>query len=122
MGLVLAGAGCASAVTATHRSDVRASAAVSNPEPRLLVAGPARLLHANIDRRAGVTFLRVPLHASAEPDCRGGVALGWDGESDIEVREDEAVCVAVVHKTRISWHARPIAGAPEPVQHASLLP
>jgi hypothetical protein len=96
--------------------------AVAAAAPAVLIAGPTRLLHANFDRRAGVVFTRVSLRrAGAIPDCRSGVAVAWDGESDLEVQADELICVGAVRRVNLSWHAR-AAGAeiPEGTQHASL--
>jgi hypothetical protein len=121
--LALAIAGCATATTTARASatDLRGNANVSTPQPRLLVAGPVELLHVNVDRKAGATFLRVPRLAGALPDCRSGAPLIWDGESDLFVRQDESVCVAVRHNARVSWHARQVpAGLTQGTQHASL--
>lgn len=122
LGLAFAAGGCASAgSTRTATPDLRGNASVSTPQPRLLVAGPIELLHVNVDRKAGATFLRVPHLAGAMPDCRSGAPLAWDGESDLYVRQDESVCVAVVHDARVSWHARSVpAGLESGTRHASL--
>jgi hypothetical protein len=108
--VALAVAGCATATTSTRAAahDLRGNANVSTPQPRLLVAGPVELLHVNVDRKAGATFLRVPRLAGALADCRNGAPLAWDGESDLYVRQDESVCVAVLHNARVSWHAREV--------------
>ena len=80
--------------------------------------GPVRLLHVNVDKKAGAHFTRVPNHAGAMPDCAGGAPIAWDGESDLDVGSGESVCVAVVHDARVSWHAREL---PAPLGlHASL--
>ena len=122
LGLAFAGGGCASAgLTRTATPDLRGNATVSTPQPRLLVAGPIELLHVNVERKAGATFLRVPRLAGAMPDCRSGAPLAWDGESDLYVRQDESVCVAVVHDARVSWHARSVPpGLESGTRHASL--
>lgn len=81
--------------------------------------GPVRLLHVNVDKKAGARFIRVPKHEGAIPDCGSGAPLAWDGESDLEVGSGESVCVAVLHDARVSWHARPMP-APVGFEHASL--
>lgn len=114
--------GCAGGqVKLNQPSDVRSNVAVAAAAPAVLLAGPTRLLHANFDRRAGVVFTRVSLQQGGIPDCRSGVAVAWDGESDLEVRADELICVGAVRRVNLSWHARAVgAEIPEGTQHASL--
>jgi hypothetical protein len=81
--------------------------------------GPVRLLHVNIDKKAGARFLRVPKHEGSVPTCDSGAPLAWDGESDLVVGSGESVCVAVLHDARVSWHARQLS-APVGFEHASL--
>jgi hypothetical protein len=123
LGVALAVAGCASVATSTRAAapDLRGNANVSTPQPRLLVAGPVELLHVNVDRKAGATFLRTPQVAGGIPDCRSGAPLAWDGESDLYVHTGESVCVAVLRDARVSWHARSVPVGPgRGTQHASL--
>jgi len=122
-GLVIGGVACASTsgVTVNVPPEMRSSVAVSNAEPRLLTAGPTRLLHANYDRRAGVVFLRAPQQVGASADCRRGVPVRWDGQSDLDVSPSESICVTASRKVNLSWHARALgAEIPEGTQHASL--
>jgi hypothetical protein len=125
LGLALAAGGCAAGqqqvVTARVHSttDLRGTARVSTPSPVVLVMGPVRLLHVNVDKKAGAHFTRVPSRAGAMPDCAGGAPIAWDGESDLDVGSGESVCVAVVHDARVSWHARQLP-VPAGFQHASL--
>jgi hypothetical protein len=81
--------------------------------------GPVRLLHVNVDKKAGAHFIRVPNREGTIPDCGSGAPLAWDGESDLVVGSGESVCVAVVHDARVSWHARQMP-APVGFQNASL--
>jgi hypothetical protein len=110
LGLALAAGGCATGQTTArvHSTDLRGSARVSTPAPVVIVMGPVRLLHVNVDKKAGAHFIRVPHRdgATALADCGNGAPLAWDGESDLDVGSGESVCVAVNHDTRISWHAR----------------
>jgi hypothetical protein len=122
-GLVIGGVACASTsgVTVNVPPEVRNSVAVSNAEPQLLIAGPTRLLHANYDRRAGVVFLRAPQQGGAAADCKLGVPVRWNGESDFDVGAGESICVTASRKVNLSWHARALgAEIPEGTQHASL--
>ena len=125
MGIVGAFAfgGCAGGqVKLYNPPDVRSNVAVAAAASAVLTAGPTRLLHANFDRRAGVVFTRVSLQQSGGAhDCRTGVAVKWDGESDLDVRPDELICVGAVRRVNVSWHARAVGAAiPEGTQHASL--
>jgi hypothetical protein len=104
--------------THTASSDLRGSARVSKPSPALIVMGPVRLLHVNIDKTAGARFIRVPKHDGAV-DCGSGAPLAWDGQSDLVVGSGESVCVAVLHDARVSWHAQRLS-APIGFEHASL--
>ena len=111
-------AACATTSPAGH-SDLRGRTAVSTPVPQLLVTGPVRLLHANYDRRAGVTFSKAVMTDGASAiDCRSAALVGWDGEADLEVREGEGICVAASRDVNLLWHARPGVSAPQPTQHA----
>jgi hypothetical protein len=122
LGLTVAVGGCASAsTTRTAVPDLRGAANISTPQPRWLVAGPVDLLHVNVERIAGATFLRVPEHAGTAPDCRSGAPIDWDGETDLYVHPDESICVTVLRNARVAWHARAMpAGFVVPeTQHAS---
>jgi hypothetical protein len=115
--------GCAGGqVKLNHPPDVRSNVAVPAAAPAVLIAGPTRLLHANFDRRAGVVFTRVSWpQGGAVPSCGSGVAVAWDGESDLDVGAGELICVGAVRRVNLSWHARPVgAEIPEGTQHASL--
>ena len=101
------------------RSDLRGRTAISNPAPRLLVTGPVRLLHANFDRQAGVTFFKAAqTDATGALDCGGSAPVGWDGETDLDVREGEGICVAAARDVNLLWHARTGVAAPQATQHA----
>jgi hypothetical protein len=101
------------------RPDLRGRTAVSTPTPRLLVTGPVRLLHANFDRRAGVAFFKAAqTDATGAIDCGGSAPVGWDGETDLEIREGEGICVAAARDVNLFWHARTGVDAPVPTQHA----
>jgi hypothetical protein len=122
LGLAFAAGGCATGqqnLARVHSTDLRGTARVSTPAPALLVMGPVKLLHVNVDKKAGAHFIRVPNHDGTMPDCGSGAPLAWDGESDLVVGAGESVCVAVVHDARVSWHARQMP-APIGFQRASL--
>jgi hypothetical protein len=115
IGLAFATVACASTSGAGGEStlDMRGSTAVASAEPALLLAGPARLLHVNADRRMGVTLYRVSRHEGTSADCRAvrqEAVIDWDRESDLLVRKDETICVSAARATHLSWHARPASG------------
>ena len=123
LGLAFATVACASTSGAAGESmaDMRGNTALAGSEPALLLAGPARLLHVNADRHAGVTLYRVARRDGTATDCRGvrrEAVLDWDRESDLLVRKDETICVAAAGRTQLSWHARPETGDLAEVQHA----
>ena len=113
----MAACGSSSPAVRSIRSDLRGTA-VSNPAPRLLVSGPVRLLHANYDRRSGVTFSKATLADGATAiDCGRSAPFGWDGESDLDVREGEGICVTAAREVSLTWHAR-MGVEPHTAQHA----
>ena len=122
-GLVFTGVACAGSpsVTVNVPPELRSSVAVTSAEPRLLITGPTRLLHANFDRRARVVFSRASQQGGEAPDCKTAVPLGWDGQSDLDVSPGEFICVTASRRVNLSWHARPLgAEIPDGTQHASL--
>ena len=123
LGLAFATVACASTsgVAGESIADLRGNTALVGTEPALLLAGPARLLHVNADRDAGVTLYRVARRDGTAADCRGvrrEAVLDWDRESDLLVRKDETICVAAAGRTQLSWHARPASGDTVEVQQA----
>jgi hypothetical protein len=110
LGLALFAGGCATA------TDVRGTARLESPGPALLVTGPVEILHVNVDQKAAARFSRV---VGANQDCRFGQPLAWNGESDLKLHAGESVCVEVQHRTRVSWHARPLPASFAPQVQAS---
>jgi hypothetical protein len=118
-GLALGAAACASVRAPI---DMRGRTALTGTEPRLLIAGPARLLHVNADR-TGLTVYRVPRQEGTEADCRvvkSEQAVDWDRESVLQIGKDETVCVSGRRLTQLSWHARSARTEPVGTQQASL--
>lgn len=104
LGLALFTGGCATA------SDVRGSARVASPGPALLVSGPMKILHVNVDQKVRARFSRVD---GTTGDCHAGAPLAWDGETDLILGQGESVCVEVNRATRVSWHARKVPATPQ---------
>jgi hypothetical protein len=122
LAIAVGSSGCAG-VSGSVRSatfDVRGSALVSDPEPQMLIEGPVRLLHVDLDRTRDVTLFRVPRRPGSGVDCRqqavaiaaNELARAGTSHLDLDVAADQAVCFAVgpeprgSRKVLLSWHAR----------------
>ena len=101
--------------------DYRGSAARVAAEPRPLLAGPARLLHVNADRRTPFTLYRIQTEAGKPADCGGArrdVVVDL-AQGAILVGKGETICVVAQGRTQVSWHAKPVTGDLG-TQHAAL--
>jgi hypothetical protein len=117
-GLAIGMSGCASWASP---SDYRGSAARVGTEPRPLVAGPARLLHVNADRRTPFTLYRIRTEPGKPADCGGArrdVVVDL-AQGAIVVGKNETICVAAQGGAQVSWHAKPVTGDVG-TQHASM--
>jgi hypothetical protein len=117
-GLALGMSGCA---TWAPPADYRGSAARVTAEPRPLLAGPARLLHVNADRRTPFTLYRIRTEPGKPADCVGArrnVVVDLDSGA-IVVEKNETICIAAQGAAQVSWHAKPVSGD-HGTQHASL--
>ena len=87
---------------------------------RVIVTGPLRLLHANYDKGAGVVFLRAAQQqGTSASDCVDAVPMGWGWESDLAVREGEAIlCLGGARGPRVVARALGCSGGTGGVQHA----
>jgi hypothetical protein len=113
-------AGCATTVDYKLAHDIRGDAAVTAHQAQPLVAGPIRLLHANFEGRTAPQFSRV-WRRDDHADCASGTALAWDGQSTVELRKDELICVGAATPGRIWWHGRSLnETAPASTEQASL--
>lgn len=144
-------AGCAGPAheSRTGPAEVRQSIAVSDSQPRLLLVGPARLLHVQIEsdrRKSTVSVFRAPRKLGTSADCEvkaegGRGALSGRGAS-VDISKDEVVCAKVEanvgkgkvskvdRRARLSFHALATPevkskeakeAAPAPLHEASLL-
>jgi hypothetical protein len=86
-----------------------------------LLAGPARLLHVNADRRTQFTLYRVPTEPGKTADCVGARrdAVVTLDQGAVLIGKNETICVAAQGATHVSWHAKPVTGDLG-TQHASL--
>ena len=103
--------GCAT--TADHKpaQDIRGAAAVTGRDAQPLVAGPIRLLHANFESRVAPHFSRVWKRGD-HIDCNSATPLAWDGQTEVELRKDELICVAAGATTPSSIIPLQLSSAP----------
>jgi hypothetical protein len=114
--------GMAACAGLAPRPDYRGSTARVGAEPRPLLAGPARLLHVNTDRRTPFTLYRVRMEPGKPVDCgqaRQEAVIDLEQGAGMLVGKDETICVAAQGLAHVSWHAKHITGDIE-IQHASL--
>jgi hypothetical protein len=115
------GIGMSGCATWAPPPDYRGSAARVAAEPRPLLAGPARLLHVNADRRTPFTLYRIRTEPGQPADCGGArrdVVVDLT-EGAVLIGKNETICVAAQGVAQVSWHARPVSGDLG-TQHASL--
>lgn len=117
-GLAIGMSGCA---TWASPSDYRGSAGRVGAEPRPLLAGPARLLHVNADRRTPFTLYRIRTEPGKSADCGGARrdAVVDLAHGAVVVGRNETICVVAQGSAQVSWHAKPVTGDLG-TQHASL--
>ena len=127
--------GCATTrlLSPGETNELRTTASVFERAPQLLVTGPARLLHVDLDgnSRDPVTIYRVARLEGTPADCRQGAAPVWTESLrapgvkrivvDVEVPNGEVACLVVDRDAKaesggrpvlVSWHARQFAPGP----------
>lgn len=116
-----AGAVCATTpATLSRGKDLHASARVGSVGARVLVIGPALLMHVDVDGRDDLALYTVARKDGTEADCAGPLTgerkrlrPGTANLVNLSVADREVVCVAVEPNTRtasVNWHARRIDG------------
>ena len=119
-GLALWGCSAPSTMVRPTALDLRGNATVSGSEAQPFLAGPMRLLHVNADGRTAPRFSHVWKRDGAV-DCHRGTPLAWDGESSVDIADDELLCVAADSPVRLLWHGRPaVQSVPAAPAQASL--
>jgi hypothetical protein len=115
---IAAGAGCATTAGGGAR-DIHASATVGGVGPRMLTAGPALLIHVDVEGKNDLALYTVARKLGTDADCaaspagqsvrlRGGVS----NHVNVTLNGDEAVCVAPqAGHAAILWHVK-TPGAP----------
>jgi hypothetical protein len=115
------GVGCATVSGGHARGrDVHASARIAGDASRVLVTGPALLMHVDVDGRDDLSLYAVRRSTGTEADC-GGARIGEPRRLrprvanlvNIEVPADQSICVGAAPNARtaaVMWHARRIEG------------
>jgi len=127
----LMASGCAAGGAMNH-AEVRVATKLEGASPKMIVAGPARLLHVDVHGRDALSLYSVKRAADGSFSCAAQASTGArslrqgaSNELNIVVAEDEAVCLAngsgVARDSDVSWHARRGADAPVEALHASNL-
>ena len=128
----LAGAaGCATASGGrAERRDQHTSVRISGDAARVLVAGPALLMHVDVEGRDDLALYAVARKTGTEADCATGqsgerrrVRPGVSNRVNITVAADQEICIAAAPRNRstsVMWHARRIDGGAVAGQGAAL--
>jgi len=128
IGAALMAGGCA-AGGVTH-AEVRMATTVKAGSAQVMVNGPARLLHVDVRGRQSLNVYSVKRGTDGAVDCadkvRSEIASlrqGTSNQLNVEVRGDEAVCLANessgADHADVSWHARRASGEPTASLQAS---
>jgi len=117
----LAAAGCAT-TSGGHGGghDVHSSARIAGDGARVLVSGPAWLLHVDVEGRDDLLLYAVARKDGTDADCTSGPTVekkrlrpGQSNPVNLSVAADQTICVGAATKARttsVMWHARRIDG------------
>ena len=124
---IFCGAGCSTTSLAVrpHVADVRMSIPMRGDAPRLLVVGPARLLHVDVQGHGVVSLYSVRAETGLESDCAGEalpkamtLIPAESNQLNLDVPAGQAVCMVSVNREgkrqgEVHLHARrQMTGAP----------
>jgi hypothetical protein len=129
---VLMASGCTTTAASGLRraAEVRVATTLDAGTPKLIVSGPARLLHVDVHGRKSLSIYSVKRDATGAADCASAVRSAVrplrqsaSTELNLQVREDEAICLAGAGgdggRADVAWHARRGAEVAAEVMHAS---
>ena len=113
-------------------AEVRIATKLEGASPKMIVAGPARLLHVDVHGRQELSLYSVKRAPDGSFNCAAVASSdalplrhGASNELNLVVPADEAVCLAngsgIARDTEIAWHARRGTDAPAETLHASNL-
>ena len=127
---VFLASGCAGAGASgmQRAAEVRVATTLEAGSPKLMVSGPARLLHVDVEGHQTLNVYTVKRDAAGEASCAGktrtearALRQAATTELNLQVGDDEVVCLANAAgdapRVDVSWHARRGAGAPIEVGH-----
>jgi hypothetical protein len=110
--------GAVASASPRRAPDVRGETMLSAAAPQLVVAGPARLLHVDVEgARGGVSLYSVDSASGGSEACRAGAAsakralrTNATNELDLDVAAGQTVClVADGGSVEVAWHAQQVA-------------
>jgi hypothetical protein len=119
-----AGCGATGLAERPHTADVRMSIPMRADSPRLVVVGPARLLHVDVQGHGVVSLYAVRAETGLERDCDGAplpkaITLIPDETNrlDLDVPAGQAICMTTLKRDdrrvgEVHLHARRFPGAP----------
>jgi len=127
---VLMASGCGVSGGMQRAGEVRVATRLEAGSPKVMVNGPARLLHVDVHGRGSLNVYSVKRAADGSANCANAarsdvhpLRQGASNELNLAVHADEAVCLANTNDADaaprgadVSWHAR--RGSDEPVQTA----
>jgi hypothetical protein len=125
--LFCAGCGATGLAERPHTADVRLSIPMRADSPRLVVVGPARLLHVDVDGHGLVSLYGVRAETGLERDCVGAALPGpltlvpdENNQLNLDVPAGQAICLAPVRREegrlgQVHLHARRFPGTREPI-------
>ena len=98
-------------------AEVRVATTLEAGSPKVVVEGPARLLHVDVRGSRALNIYSVKRDASGAVNCADKarsnarpLRASASTELNLQVREDEAVCLAAdaadARRADVSWHAR----------------
>ena len=131
---VFMASGCSVAGGMQRTAEVRVATRLEAGSPKMIVSGPARLLHVDVHGRQTLNVYSVKRGTDGKVSCDDQAHAklfplrhGESNELNMVVAEGEALCLAndansgAPRDTDVSWHARRGADAPAETAHASNL-
>jgi hypothetical protein len=131
---VFMASGCSVAGGVQRGAEVRVATTLEPGSPKMIVSGPARLLHVDVHGGRSLNVYSVKRGTDGKVSCADQAHAklfplrhGESNELNLVVAEGEAVCLAndgrdvSPRNTDVSWHARRGADAPAETAHASNL-
>jgi hypothetical protein len=123
------GCGVAGASGMQRAAEVRVATTLEAGSPKMIVSGPARLLHVDVRGHQALSIYAVKRDASGGANCANAARSGARAlrqaastELNLQVQDDEAICLAneagTAPKVDVSWHARRGAATPIEIGHA----